>query len=265
MAGGRGGPGGNPAPASAIAPGVTAAQTYEWWTSAANLELYDIIFNACECSPYARGATAYGAMDSFLNMGGRLFTTHYYYNWFAPPTGTADLQSVANWDIPTGTVPDFASETDAIDQTFPKGAAFATWLQDNGVTTTTGSITLADTRQDVAGLEPAGCDEAMGTCLSTQWIYNPTNNDPRYISFNTPVASPVAQQCGKAVFSDVHLSGTSNNAQFPGECTNPGIDNPPGHKINEEALLFLFFDLSSCVQSSGMNAVPPPSMQPAPQ
>jgi hypothetical protein len=267
MAGGRGGPGGNPGAGSAIAPGVTAAQTYTWWTSAANLELYDIIFNACECSPYARGNAAYGAMDSFLNMGGRLFTTHYYYNWFTPnPPASADLATVANWDIPTGnTIPDFPTETDAIDQTFPKGAAFATWLQDNGVTTTMGSITLADTRQDVAGLEPAGCSETTGTCRSTQWIYNPTNNDPRYISFNTPVASPVAQQCGKAVFSDVHLSGTSNNAQFPAECTNPNIDTPPGHKINEEALMFLFFDLSSCVQSSGMNAVPPPSKQPAPQ
>jgi hypothetical protein len=276
MAGGA--RGGAPAPASAIAPGVTAAETYTWWnggvtpdgvlqTAEQNLDLYDIIFNACECSPYARGNEAYTAMDNFLNVGGRLFTTHYYYNWFTPsPPASAELSTVVGWD-PAAMAVVVDSETDSIDQTFPKGAAFATWLEDNAITTTLGSITLADTRSDVASLLPAGCSEGTGTpaCLATRWIYNPTSNDPRYVSFNTPVASAVKDQCGKAVFSDVHLSGTSNNEQFPAECMNPKIDTPPGHAINEEALLFLFFDLSSCVQSSGASPVVPPSTQPQPQ
>ncbi len=57
--------------------------------SSANLLKYDIVFNACECNPNDRGADAYPAMHDYLNGGGRLFTTHYYYNWFAPPTGHA--------------------------------------------------------------------------------------------------------------------------------------------------------------------------------
>ena len=172
MAGGGGGMrGGMGGSASAITGGNTSADTYTWWTSSANLLENDIVFNACECSPYDRGAGAYQAMDAYLNGGGRLFTTHYYYNWFAPPTGTADLQSVAAWDtnaplpgnVMTGT------EADTIDQTFPKGVAFATWLQDNTISTVMGSITLGDVRDDVTSILPADC-EAAGTCLSTQWI-----------------------------------------------------------------------------------------------
>jgi hypothetical protein len=257
--GGPGGPGGA-ASASAVTGGNTPTDTYAWWQSAANLQQYDIIFNACECNPNARGATANAAMDAYLINGGRLFATHYYYNWFTPsPPATADLASVVDWTIPqNATIVN--SEADAIDTTFPIGMAFATWLQDNGVTTTLGAITLADTRNDMGGLTPAGCSEVAGTCLATQWIYDPVNNDPRYISFNTPVGPPSNAQCGKAVFSDVHLSGTSNDQVFPAECSNPGIDSPPGHAVNEKALLFLFFDLSACVQNeSSPPTIPPPA------
>jgi hypothetical protein len=60
------------------------------------------------------------------------------------------------------------------------------------------------------------------------------------------------------VFSDVHLSGVSNDGTFPAECTNPNIDSPPGHAGNEKALEFLFFDLSSCVQDDTKPPPPPP-------
>jgi hypothetical protein len=263
MAGGGGGRGGGAGSASAVAGGNTSADTYTWWTSSANLLQNDIVFNACECSPYDRGAAAYPAMDAYLNGGGRLFTTHYYYNWFAPPTGTPDLQSVAAWDT-TAPLPGNAmtvTEPDTVDVSFPKGQAFANWLQDNAITTTMGSISLGDVRDDVTSILPADCETA-GTCLSTQWIYTTTpaaglNPGPRYISFNTPVASPVATQCGRAVFSDVHLSGSSNDQAFPNECANP--DPMKIHTTNEKALEFLFFDLSSCVQNDKAPPVPPPS------
>jgi hypothetical protein len=252
--------------------GEPVASTYAWWASSTNLLENDIVFNACECNPNDRGATAYAAMDTYLNGGGRVFATHFYYNWFEPsPPATNDLFSVASWRNPGLTPMNSATSTEAdtIDQTFPKGAAFATWLQDNGITTTLGSITLGDVRDDVNGILPAGC-EAAGTCLSTQWIYTTTptaglNAGPRYISFNTPVAAPVASQCGRAVFCDVHLSGTSNNATFPMECTTNNPDPNGTHVTNEKALEFLFFDLSSCVQAESPDAgvaVPPPTQPP---
>ncbi len=264
---GGGGRGAMPASASMVDGGEPVASTYAWWASSANLLENDIVFNACECKANNRGAGAYAAMDAYLNGGGRLFATHYYYNWFEPsPPATNDLYSVATWLNPglqpmnTAT----STEADTIDQSFPKGAAFATWLQDNAITTTLGSITLGDIRDDVTGVLPAGCEDA-GTCLATQWIYTTTpatglNAGSRYISFNTPVDQPAASQCGRAVFSDVHLSGTSNDATFPAECTINNPDPNANHVTNEKALEFLFFDLSSCVEkeSAGAPVVMPP-------
>jgi len=252
-------------PASSVDGGNTVANTYAWWQSSTNLLQEDIIFNACECSPFNRGAIAYQAMDTYLNGGGRLFTTHYYYNWFEPsPPATADLFSIANWDLTAPLGNQGLVEQDLVDQTFPKGMAFATWLQDNNITTVLGSIGLGDVRDDVNGVLPANCESDGGTCLATQWIYTTTpiaqlNVGTRYLSANTPVGSPIANQCGKVTFSDVHVSGKSNDTAFPSECVNP---DPTGiHVVNEEALEFLFFDLSSCVQ----NEKAPPIMPQPPQ
>jgi hypothetical protein len=238
--------------ASQIAGGNTWTDTYTWWQNLANLQKYDIVFNACECSDYDRDptGTAYKSMHDYLNGGGRLFTTHYYYNWFAPPTGPSDFQSVVNWALPES----FSTQPYTsfyVDTTFPKGKAFADWLQGNAVTTTYGQINLADTRYDMNGTTPE----------STRWIYNadamgsPTYAT-MYMSFNAPVAVPPTMQCGRAVYSDVHLSGSSDNSMFPMECAN--ADPDMSHAINEKALEFLFFDLSSCVQDNSMPPPPPP-------
>ncbi len=110
----------NGVPASSIPGGNTATDTYAWWTDPKNLLKYDIILNACECWHWDRGATAYAAMDAYLNGGGRLFATHFYWNWFAPPTGTADLQSVAVWSPAPNYIPP-TPEMDVIDTSFPQG------------------------------------------------------------------------------------------------------------------------------------------------
>jgi hypothetical protein len=259
--------------ASSVAGGNTPAQTYAWWADSANLLKYDIVFNACECNPNERGAAAYGAVDTYLKKGGRLFTTHYYGNWFVPQTGTADLQSVALWGslmtpgqpVGTGTTNGWAgngsdNEADVVDQSFPKGKAYAQWLQDNGISTSLGGITLADLRDDIIDQKPQGC-AANQSCLSTRWIYNPGDNHPRYLSFNAPVGNAPDQQCGRAVYSDVHLSGASDDLTFPAECNDPNIDQPPGHSVNEKALEFLFFDLSSCVQNDNQPPSQPPPLQ----
>ncbi len=240
--------------ASQVAGGNNSGDTYAWWTQLANLKKYDIVFNACECQPNDRNMAgngdAYQAMHDYLEAGGRVFTTHYYYNWFAPPTGPRDLQGVVNWALPEG----FSTEPYQnffIDSTFPKGKAFADWLQAQKVTTTYGQIALADTRYDMNEVN----------ANATRWIYNadtPTDNTyaTMYMSFNTPVGQPPAMQCGRAVYSDVHLSGTSDDSTFPDECAQADPDG--SHAINEKALEFLFFDLSSCVQDNSQPPPPPP-------
>jgi hypothetical protein len=243
-------PGFGGTPASSIAGGNTPADTYTWWSSSANLLKYDIVFNACECNDNARGGSSYGAMHAYLNGGGRLFTTHYYGNWFMPTgscgscNGPADFASVAQWSPWNGG--SGGMEADAVDQSFPKGMAFAQWLQVNNVSTSLGKISLNDTRDDVT---------ALSGMKGTQWIYvDDASKHPRYLSFNTPVNNTVDKQCGRAVFSDVHLSGASDNSLFPNECANPDA----AYQTNEKALEFLFFDLSSCVQDSSKPPPPPP-------
>jgi hypothetical protein len=232
--------------------GYPPASTYSWWRNAADLMPYDIVFDACECGRYDPnqfGSTgdAYRAIDAYLNAGGRVFATHYFGDWFAPPNASPDLQRPMQWAVPVLAVTEgIVSETDEVDQSFPRGQAFAAWLLDSQVSATPGAITLSGVRDDVIAPAPPGCSTAAGTCLSTSWLNHPGDGHPRYLSFNTPVGNPPDQQCGRAVFSDVHLAGTSNAALFPTECAtaDPGGVYAP----NESAFEFLFFDLSSCVQ-----------------
>jgi hypothetical protein len=150
-----------------------------------------------------------------------------------------------------------------IDSSYPKGKAFADWLQGNGVTSTYGQIALVDTRDELLQLNPG----------TTRWIFNgQTTSDPaykgKYMSFNTPVGAPLDKQCGRAVFSNVHLSGPQSQSfggngnpigvayEFPKECTGGNLYQD--HTKNEQALEFLFFDLSTCVQDDTKPPPPPP-------
>ncbi|HEY1959711.1 MAG TPA: hypothetical protein VGH28_29075 [Polyangiaceae bacterium] len=244
--------------ASTIDGGDTPLETYQWWTDHANLEKYDLVFNACEGAPNSRvpknGAVEdpYVAMDEYLKAGGRLFATHYYENWFTNPS-TPDLKSAADWGGAQGDGGAGISETENVDQTFPKGAALADWLVNAGASTTPGVVTFTDTRDSIQGLEPQGCSVQNASCYSTSWIYEPTSGHPRYVSFNVPVGAPNSAQCGRAVLSNVHLSGTTNGATFPDECAK----SDPDYANNERALEFLFFDLASCVQNDDAPPQPP--------
>jgi hypothetical protein len=240
--------------ASKVNGGNNYSDTYAWWAKASNLLQYDIVFNACECFPNDRNMAgagdAYAAMDAYLSAGGRVFATHYYYNWFAPQTGPVDEQGVATWHLPEGINVPYHNYY--IDTTFPKGKSFADWAQAQGVTQTYGQISLVDTRYDMDTI----------TGLSTRWIYNAdsassANYATMYMSFNSPVGHPPEMQCGRAVFSDVHLSGTSDDSRYPSECASPD----PMYATNERALEFLFFDLSSCVQDNMLPPVIPPPVQ----
>ena len=87
----------------------------------------------------------------------------------------------------------------------------------------------------------------------------------QYLSFNTPVGTPEAMQCGKAVFTDIHIKQSLNGGG--GDDSDPSKPFPSGCKANmmtpqAKALEFLFFDLSSCVEPP--TAMPQPPIVPPP-
>jgi hypothetical protein len=94
--------------------------------------------------------------------------------------------------------------------------------------------------------------QEFNPATSRQWIYAPDTQSSKYLSFNTPIGTPSDKQCGRAVFSDVHVSGFGNAfASFPSWCTSAPLTP------QEKALLFLFFDLSACIQDESKPPQPP--------
>lgn len=217
--------------------GVTGAQPF--WSNLANLKKYDIVVLSCEGAEHLENKPmpAREALRDYANAGGRVFASHFHYGWFE--YGPAEFQSTATW---TG---GGTSTNYAVDMTFPKGKAFGEWLVNVGASTTLGQIPLSAVKNDVGTINAA---------TTTRWIYKSAAPESvKYLSFATPVGKPIEQQCGRAVFSDIHISNTSGGGTFPGACASSGDFSP-----QEKALEFLFFDLASCLQNDGDPPKPPP-------
>lgn len=223
-------------------PAPTAAAL---WNDLATLERYDIVILPCEGEPAAdeKSAAARQALVDYTNAGGRLFTTHFGYEWIAH--GAAPFPSSGQWNPDQGDVADPLHAH--VETTFPKGEAFAEWLQHVGASTTLGSIDLVEPRHDLDG-------PANG---STAWINaSAFNGGPsvQELTFNTPIGAPDAQQCGRVVYSNFHVSAASRipAMTFPDSCL------PSMATAQEKALEFMLFDLSSCIDKDTDPPTPPP-------
>ena len=237
------GPTGSGAGANALASGPAFASAATLWGSPAKLANYDIMVLSCEGSQYTDAKKPYLAnIKAFADEGGRIFDDHLHFYWINH--NVTAWQNTANW-IGVGT--DLGDVTALVDQTFPKGMTFASWLTTVGASTTPGQLPIVMAQHSVSADMPP---------VSQQWIYT---SDPtasvQYLDFNTPV-EPVedgvdggaANQCGRVVFTDIHVSAASGDSShpetpFPGGCTSTTMSP------QEKALEFIFFDLSSCVQN----------------
>jgi hypothetical protein len=237
-------PQGSPPPLRLIDGG--SAPAADLWDAGTTLANYDVVLLPCEGSEYRKPSNAVQNLVDYTTTGGRLFVTHYSYVWTA---FDSPFNTVANW------VPDPSQIhnppnpfTGLVDTSFPKGLAFVDWLSNVNALTDAGTLTINDSRDD---LGPVNLD------AGTRWVYGPNPNNTttpvttQHMTWNMPIAPPpqpdgdAGVQCGRVVFSDFHVTaaGLANSkGQFPNSCAGGKMT------AQEKALVFMLFDVSSCVQ-----------------
>jgi len=206
---------------------------------APDIDQYDMVYFPCQGAEYQKNAADQTVVVNYANAGGRIFATHFSYVWFIDPTpaGTANpFLGAAAW-TPNGTPPTPDPGTGFINTSFTRGQALAQWLQITGSSTTYAQMPINTLRRDFSAV----------TAPSLLWVSTqpPSANieSPMHMTFDTPVGSPPASQCGRVVFSDFHVENSNGNGglTFPAEC-------PAGAMTAQEKMLeFMLFDLASCI------------------
>ena len=212
-------------------PGATFPNaTATLWNS--GWEDYDIVMLSCEGSVYANDKNNHRVkLRDYIDNGGRVFATHFHYSWMTTADAPADLASVAsfksNWNNISGLVD--------IDQSFPKGEALADWLDYVDGSSPHGRFNVSGGRDHTNWIVQG---------LAQRWVTVGANEQIMYFTFNAPIGAPEARQCGRMVYSDIHVStgAGSATAAFPGACNNSELSE------QEKVLIFMLFDLSACIQ-----------------
>jgi len=219
------------------------------WSSKADLAKYDIVLMSCEGDETK--AMNQQAMVDYAAAGGRVFASHFHYSWFnSGPFGSANL---ATWSPGTN---DLGEITSSIvtklpsGDAFPKGVALQQWLT-NVNALPGGTLPISDARHNA--------DVTATNTSSQSWIVaaGKAAGATEYFTFNTPVGVPAANQCGRVVYSDLHVGAASND--YAGTTSIVPTDCGSGDlSPQEKALEFMLFDLSSCVTPDSQPPAPPP-------
>ncbi|TVR01876.1 MAG: carboxypeptidase regulatory-like domain-containing protein [Deltaproteobacteria bacterium] len=234
--------------------GASFTSAASWWSNENNLMPYDIVVMSCECNEgtSSKPLSATTAMRNFANAGGRMFLSHYHYYWLRG--GPDDFQSVATWNNFGENIRSPAMGT--IDRDFDKGQQMADWMFENEIVDTFGRFEIRDVRASVQTLnEDIATRWAWITpqCLNLPFIPcpPPVEEQPQYISFNTPIGAQPDDQCGRVVHSDIHVSGGDRSSDgsrdgstevfFPDGCRTSELT------AQEAALVFMLFDLARCI------------------
>lgn len=242
------------------------------WDSTADLSKNDVVLLSCEGQETANvTATNQQSLLDYASQGGRVFASHYHYVWF--DQGPFDQVGLARWEtgpqivVPgdTSSVPADVDTALASGQVFPEGTALQEWLSHVGALQA-GQLPIWYARDNVLLLSQPP---------SVEWIHLDSSviaapGAPQYFSVDTPVGG--SSQCGRVVYSDLHVSGGPDSAEpgIPPDYPDAGVIGTdrkggivPGgcalHPLTaqEKALEFMLFDLSSCLIPIGQGAAPP--------
>jgi hypothetical protein len=228
------------------------------WSDLPSLQMYDIVLLSCDSRAPDSGGDddkderSMQAMYDYLNGGGRVFASHFQEVWFqkgpAPFPDLATYVNDPNYEGP----PEFQVVTD-----FPKGQAMAEWALASGASTDAGQIPVLGAQRTIQSENPK---------YAQRWL---TGSDPdtvQYLSANTPLGASEADQCGRVVLSDLHVSPgrfdkvtkepiddlSEQDLPFPEGCVTSGFSP------QEKLLAFMLFDISACVVPDNQAPAPPP-------
>lgn len=188
---------------------VTADKFWNNANSPWNLSAYDVVILTCEALPYNvadRSTTGYANLVTYAGNGGRIFLTHYQLVWLQDSSAASGWPAVVNsWTA--NQVPQDPLNATIVTSGFPKGAAFQTWLGNVGALTS-GQLPLHQAREN----QTLPLSSNTQSWMNATNTVNPDGGAPVNVTFspsftfNTPLAASAANQCGRVVFSDYHVS-----------------------------------------------------------
>ena len=198
-------------------------------------EGYDLVMLSCEGSTYPTHKNGHRSkLRDYLDVGGRVFATHFHYNWLESEDAPEELSSVASF---TSSLNSFSGPVD-IDTSFPQGAALADWMVFVDGSSPHGQFEVTGGRAHT---------ETLDEGLARVWVRRAFGELARtiYFAFNTPIDAPEDEQCGRMVLSDIHVSAGAGRASdpFPSACNDTPLTE------QEKALIFMLFDLSACIET----------------
>ena len=194
------------------------------WGDLEELKKFDLVINACECDEHTENKGAPDLLRQYADLGGRVYGSHFHYTWtkhLVPP-----WRDTATW-VDSSDV----RGPDLVDTSHPGGDALASWLLAVGASTTYGHVALGNKIPNASTV----------VAPTTRWLYSPGSGMTHYLSFQTPVGVPAREQCGKVVYAGMHVSSGSVTTTFPSGCST-------AFTPDEQALVFLLFDLLACNQ-----------------
>ncbi|HVZ31706.1 MAG TPA: carboxypeptidase regulatory-like domain-containing protein, partial [Polyangiaceae bacterium] len=226
------------------------------WDTLQSLQPYDLVLLSCDGqsdNTSDKNDGALQAMFDYANMGGRIFASHYQNVWFKK--GPDPFPQIANFVAKSG---DHVGPLSAsIVTTFPKGQAMADWAQAAGALDANGQVDIINGERTVA---------QENTMYAQRWLASDDPATVQYISANTPFGATDDKQCGRVVFSDLHVSAgrlPADNPPAGDDFSTPSTPFPEGcvssgFTPQEKVLAFMLFDLSACVVPDNVAPTPPP-------
>jgi hypothetical protein len=215
------------------------------------LNQYDVLMLPCEggAFPKVKTATEYANLVAYANAGGRVYSSHFSYQWLYQ---NSPFDTVANWAVNQAALPNGLATVNA---GFSGGLQLSQWLEETGASSSTGTpaqIALSTIKHDMNG----------GTSLSETWMTLndvAAGNPVMQLVFDTPVGL-TGNQCGRILFNEYHVEAVSSDtgAAFPKECATGAMT--PQEKLLEYSLFELTNDggaatLAPATQDFGLIAV----------